>query len=233
MVNAGWRRSRTIWCTIRHTHEHRSYSSLWRLWKQFASKKDWGFEFAPFTSRMHCLTPAYYENCCQIRMIDRLFDHSQCQWDTKCTDKHCPDTHCPLVFPLTVQNSSAGVSKWDVLWQLSVNINIFGLHILFRSSSFGACLGPFSFIWKCCKKFSIANTLVSAQLDIIFLAVGCILISCFSSCTCNLSALCKNVAYWFTIKINLCTFSDLTGWLNKTCRILLCITYLKGKEMEK
>ena len=44
-------------------------------------------------------------------------------------------------------------------------------------------------------KFSIANTLVSAQLDIIFLAVGCILISCFSSCTCNLSALCKNVAY--------------------------------------
>lgn len=111
VVNAGWRRSRTIWCTIRHIHEHRSYSSLWRLWKQFASKKDWGFELAPFTSWMQCLTPAYYENCCHIRMIDRLFDHSQFQWDTKCTDKHWPDTHCPLVFPLTVQNSSAGVSK--------------------------------------------------------------------------------------------------------------------------
>lgn len=152
VVNAGWRRSRTIWCTIWHTHEHRSYSSLWRLWNQFACKKDWGFELASFTSRMQCLTPAYYENCCHIRMIDRLFDHSQFQWDTKCTDKHWPNTHCPLVFPWTVQNSSAGVSKWDVLWQLSVNINIFGLHILFRSSSFGACLGPFSFIWKCCKK---------------------------------------------------------------------------------
>ena len=129
-----------------HTHEHRSHSNLWTLCKQFACKKNWGFELAAFTSKVQCLTPAHYE-ISAVRIVARF------EWltDTKCTDKHWPVTYCPLVFSLTVQTSSSGVSKLDVLWQLSVNINIFVQHTLLRSSSFG-----------CCKKFSIAKVSFSA-----------------------------------------------------------------------